>query len=258
MRPKQLSKILFSIVSCCSTFIFADINNDSCMGPLALLAIVDRPTVGDSACTVGNKNGVLELGIQFQKIYPVSGFQYNLPQSELRLGLPQHTEFVVLLPNYIHQSIIPHTGITSTIIGIKHRVSSTEKLQTAVESLITLPTGNNNFGSQGLGLALNGITSYNITSNLNFTFMFGVSTQAQSKNAGGAHSTSLNPDAVITWSVNGQSKTAPGVGSGFNSDTGIIYLLLPNMTVDAEFGQRISGVLGGLNHYIGAGLAIAF
>jgi hypothetical protein len=264
---KQAWKPLLVIICCYNTQVFAD-NDDQCSGPTAMLSIIDRPTVGDSACTVANKKGIIELGIQSQKIYPGRGYQYNLPDAEVRIGLPQQNEFVFVLPNYIHQSVAPHSGYTASVIGIKHRVSSTKTLQTAVESLVTLPTGSSNFGSKGFGVALSGIASYNATPALNVTFMLGVSTQAQPSNMGGQYSTSINPDAVITYSINdktdiyletyGQSKTGPGQGSGFNSDAGIIYLLLPNMTVDAELGQRISGTAGGFSHYIGTGMAIGF
>jgi hypothetical protein len=267
MISKQAWKPLLVILCCWMTPALAAIN-DPCSGPFSLLAVVDRPTTGDSACTVANKKGVIELGIQSQKMYPGPGYQYNLPEAEIRIGLPQHTEFVFLLSNYIHQSVAPHTGYTASVIGVKHRLSATQTLQTAVESLVTLPTGSSNFGSQGLGIAFSGIASYNATPALNLTLMLGVSTQAQPSNVGGQHSTSINPDAVITYSLNdktdiyletyGQTKTGPGQGSGFSSDTGIIYLLLPNMTVDAELGQRISGTLGGFSHYIGMGMAIAF
>jgi hypothetical protein len=263
---KQAWKPLLVILCCYSTPVFAD--DDPCTGPLSMLAIVDRPTIGDSACTLANKKGVIELGIQSQKIYPGRGYQYNLPEAEVRIGLPQKNELVFLLPNYIHQSVTPHSGYTASVMGIKHRVSSTQTLQTAIESLVTLPTGSSDFGSKGFGVAFSGIASYNVTPTLNFTFMLGVSTQAQPRNAGGQHFTSVNPDAVITYSLNaktdiyletyGQSKTGPGQGSGFNNDAGIIYLLMPNVTVDAELGQRISGTLGGFSHFVGTGMAIAF
>ena len=266
--PRFTWKPLFFVLMSCSTAAWADGNTDPCTGPLALLSIVDRPTVGDSACTVEYKKGVLELGVQAQKIYPGRGYQYNLPEAELRLGLPAQTELIFLLPDYIHQSVTPHSGFTASVVGIKHRVSSSATLQTAVEGLFTLPTGSSNFGSHGLGVALNGVASYNVTPAFNFTFMLGVSTEAEPSNLGGQHATSVNPDAVATLSLNdktdiylevyGQSKTAPGQGSGFNSDGGLIYLLMPSMTVDVEIGQRISGSLGGFSHYIGTGMAIAF
>jgi hypothetical protein len=268
MSPKQAWKPALAILLSCSIPVFAETNDDPCTGPLALLSIVDRPTVGDSACTVANKKGVLELGIQSQKIYPGRGYQYSLPNAELRIGLPAQNEFVLLLPNYIHQSITPHSGYTASVVGIKHRVSTNATLQTAIESLFTLPTGSSNFGSKNLGVAVSGIASYNATSALNITFMLGVSTISQPSNADGQHVTSVNPNAVVTWSLNdktdlyvemyGQSKTGPGQGSGFNSDAGIVYLALANLTVDAEVGQRISGQLGGFSHYFGTGMAIAF
>jgi hypothetical protein len=268
MNAKLTWELALAVSLSCSTQAYADSNDDPCAGPLAFLSIVDRPSIGDSVCTVANKKGALELGIQAQKIYPGRGYQYNLPEAELRLGLPAHTELIFLLPNYVHQSVSPHTGYTASVIGMKHRVSSSENLQTAIESLLTLPTGSSNFGSHGLGVEVSAIASYTATPSLNLTFILGVATQSQSTNAGGQHSTSVNPDVIASWSLSdktdlyvevyGQSKTGPGQGSGFSSDAGIVYLALANLTVDAEVGQRISGTTGGFSHYIGTGMAIAF
>jgi len=248
--------------------IFADTTDDPCGGPSALLNIVDRPTIGDSACVVPVKKAVLEFGYQYQKLSHAAGHQQNFPETEFRLGIPAHNELVILLPNYIHQSMIQRSGFSAATIGIKHEIGYTKNLVATVESLFTLPNGSAAFGNKGLGAALNGIASYTVNSVLNLTFMLGGSTETTSSADGGQRFTSINPDIVLTYSLNpkvdlygetyGQSKTGPGAGSGFNFDGGIIYLLYPALTVDLEFGQRISGDLGGFDHYIGTGMAIEF
>jgi hypothetical protein len=237
-------------------------NNNS-----GLLNILDRPTVGDSACVVPFGKALLEAGYQFQKSSE-PGYQQNFPEAELRIGLPANNELVILPPNYVHQTIIPNSGFNATTVGIKHEIGYNKHWLGAVEALYTLPTGSNAFGSHGLGAAFNGIISYTFNPKFNLTFMLGGTTQTESDFNGGQRFNSINPDLVLTYApadklnfyaeIYAQTKTGPTEGSGSNCDAGIIYLLSPNFTVDLVFGQRISGNLGGFNHYIGSGLGILF
>lgn len=264
----MIRKLLIILFAGLSFNAFADTINNPCAGSNALLSIVDRPTAGDSACAVPFKHVVIEAGYQYQKLSHSAGDQYNLPEAEIRFGLPWNNELVFLAANYIHQSSAPHSGSTASTIGIKHEIGYTPIFVTAAEILVTLPNGSAAFGSKGTGAALNGIISYNINTQFNLTFMLGVTTATQSSLDGGQRFGSINPDLVFTYAptekcnlygeVYGQSKTGPGENNGFNFDGGILYLLSSNVTVDLEVGQRISGNLSGFNHYVGTGLAVMF
>lgn len=259
-----LSTTLFTITG----NIFADNIDNPCGGPSALLNLVDRPSAGDNACAVPFKQAIIESGIQYQQLSQDSGTQWNYPQSELRVGLPAGNEFVMVLPNYIHQLQAPHSGFSAMTAGVKHQFGYTENWVTAIESIFTLPGGSQAFGSDGTGVALNGIVNYTLNDNISLSFMFGVTSQTEPSLDGGGRFTSFNPDLVLTYVINpktyvyaetyGQSKTAPDEGSGWNLDSGILYLLKPNFAIDMEVGQRISGQLGGFNHYIGAGFSVMF
>lgn len=270
MTLKQIWKLfwIFIINVGMVVNVFAEVIDNPCGGPSALLNIVDRPTVGDSACVVPFKKAILELGFQYQQLTHSAAYQQNFPEAALRIGLPANNELVLVLPNYIHQSTIPRAGFAATTIGIKHEIGYTQTWLGAAEALFTLPSGSDAFGSQATGAAINGIIDYTFNSTVSLTFMLGVTTQTQSKLNGGQRFTSINPDLVLTYVLNpkinfygevyGQSKTAPGEGSGFNFDGGILYLPWPNLEVDLEVGQRMSGNLNGFNHYIGTGMAILF
>lgn len=153
-------------------------------------------------------------------------------------------------------------------MGIKHELGYNSKWVGAIEALATLPDGSAVFGSKRMGIAANGIVGYTYNSKFNISFMFGVSSQSESSQNGGHRYTSVNPDLVLTYSPTdkfdiyaefyGQSKTASNEGSGFNLDAGFLYLLLPNLSVDVEAGQRMSGNLGGFAHYVGAGMGLLF
>lgn len=269
MTLRQIGKLFlaFTVIPVMASNAFADMIENPCGGASALLNIIDRPTFADSACVVPFKKAVLEMGYQYQQL-SLSGHEQNLPEAELRLGLPANNEFVVLLPNYIWQSVPPHSGFTTSVLGIKHEIGYTKHWVAAIEGLFAIPGGSRAFGSKGWGAAFNGILSYTFNPQFNLSFMFGISTETSSRRAGGQRFTSINPNLVLTYSANskldfygeifGQSKTGPGQGSGFNFDGGFIYLCLPNWAIDLEVGQRISGNLGGFDHYFGAGMSIMF
>lgn len=270
ISSKQAWKLvwIFTLAYGFAPDLFADTVDDPCGGPSALLNIIDRPTVADSACVVPYKKVVLETGYQYQQLTHSAGNEQNFPEAELRIGLPIKNEFVAVLPNYVHQSMSSQSGFMATTLGIKHEIGYTEHWLGAIESLFTLPDGNAAFGSKGVGVALNGIVAYTFNPQYNLSLMLGGTSQTQPSNAGGQRYTSINPDLVFTYTatdklevygeIYGQSKTGPGEGSGFNFDGGILYLLLPIVAVDVEIGQRISGNLDGFQHYVGAGLSVMF
>ena len=249
-----------------SHFVLANTTEDPCGGPSELLNLIDRPTYGDSVCVVPFKKVVLELGAQYQTISPATNYGENFPQSELRIGLPAKNEFFLLLPNYTHQSISPYTGFSATKGGIKHGLGYSNNWIASVETLITLPSGTNTFGNNEFGVTINGIANYSFNPSFNITYLLGISSQSQSTDA--HRYTSINPDVVLTYVYNpkvnffgevyGQSKTAANMGSGFNFDAGVVYLLVPKFAIDLEIGHRISGLLGGFEHYLGAGIAAEF
>jgi len=260
MNSKNLGIILGALVI--TNIAVADPIQDPCGGNAALLAIVDRPTVGDSACVVPYKSVVMEFGYQHQNLTH-GGNQDNFPEAELRFGLPSDNEFVLILPNYIHQSV---SGFGAGTVGIKHELGYNAHWLGSVEALFTLPMGSKAFGSDGLGEAANAIIYYALNPKFNITFMIGASSQTTSRDEGGQRFNSVNPDLVFSWNpqpklnfyaeVYGQSKAGPELGSGFNMDAGVLYLLTKNLDVDLELGHRISGQLGGFDHYIGVGFAI--
>ncbi len=265
IKPGSLVLLLFSWIAMAA---WAEETPGPCGGPSALLALVNRPTVADSPCVVPFEKGIIELGAQYQSLITGGKTGYNLPQAELRLGLPAKTELAILFPNFTRQTIIPHAGWGATTVGLKHELGYNAKWLGSIEGLLTLPSGSKAFGSDSVGGAINGIVNYTINSALTLTLMLGVSTQTLPYALRGQRYNSVNPDAVLSWQVTekfetfgevyGQSKTSPTSGAGFNADAGVLYLFTPNLVSDLEVGQRISGKLGLFNHYVGAGLAWLF
>lgn len=260
----SLRKPVWALLFIVSTITFAfDIESSPCGGPNALLSLVNRPTLADSSCVVPFKSVVVESGYTNLSLID-NGNQEIFPQSVFRLGLPSSSEFFVLLPNFIDQSVPPYSGLSATTMGMKRVVVANPKWVATVESVFTIPSGSVAYGSRGLGEAFNGIVNYQITSSISVNAILGISSQTQSILQGGKRFLTINPDLVLSWSkdklllygeVYAQSKTAPDQGSGVMSDAGVLYLLKNNIAVDFEVGQRISGSIGGFNHYFGTGIS---
>lgn len=249
---------------------------DPCAGPGALLAVIDRPTVGDSPCVVRAGRTLLEAGVARYVSSITDGYSLGYPQLELRFGLPSDNELVLLPPN-LNRVVTPLpaggrqtlSGGSASVIGLKHEFGYDSRWLWAGETLVTLPSGSPDFGSAATGYAVNGMLSDSLTPELSLTMMLGITHLAAPTNVQtGAYYWSLNPDWVAAWQISeryqlyaevyGQSHTGPNLGSGYNADAGMQYLLTPNVELDAEIGQRLSGNLGGWSHYLGVGFAVLF
>ncbi len=250
---------------------------DPCSGPSALFAILDRPTVSDSACAVPLGHFVLEMGFQRARLRNSdSSTADNYPQAAVRIGLPDRNEFVLLPSNYNRQRIRGISGVpdqeldgySAVTLGVKHELGYTRSWLGASEVLLTLPTGGSVFGSRGLGVAINGIVSYTLSEQVEISIQLGLSSQTAPKISGGERFTSLISNLVATWQpvprlqiygeIYGQSKTGPGQGIGYNFDGGIQCLVTPSWEIDLEGGVRLIGDLGGFNRYFGAGMGFSF
>jgi hypothetical protein len=80
--------------------LFSGPPGNPCRGPGSLLALLNRPTVSDSSCTVAAGRVMVEGGWQRLNLYEVPGGRsVNYPEFEFSFGLPHRTEIVVLPPN---------------------------------------------------------------------------------------------------------------------------------------------------------------
>lgn len=243
-------------------------DHDPCLN---MLAVIDRPTVADSACVVKSGKILVEAGLQFQDLYPHGGHAWQFPTAQFRFGLPANNEITVLAPTYTHQygnNAQNNDGYGITSLGWKHQFVNLPTWGFSGETIFTLPTGSNAFGSDGLGFALNGIVAYNITDTVALALMLGYTTQTTAAQTGGERFQSVNPDLVFTWQcleqlqlyaeLYGQSNTGPDEHDGFNADAGVQYLVTTNIELDVEYGQRINGSLGGFARYWGIGAGFRF
>lgn len=229
-------------------------------------SLTDRGSITDTPCVVPQGNVLVQGGYQTQDSIGGGSLQ-NFPQTEISLGLPMKSEVYVLVPNYYNRSFLQHTfqGAGPAIIGVKKEVAFGQQWTVAAQGLAILPGGSANFGAEGLGLALNGIASINLTAKTSLAFMLGGSA-TRPKNFGGRRNNSFNPSVALSFNpvehlslfaeIFGQTKTAPEWSGGFNGDIGFLYAASQLVVLDIEVGHRLNGMLGGYNSYIGGGLTV--
>lgn len=247
---------------------------DPCAGRSALLAVIDRPTVADSACVVKPGRVLLEAGYARQTLRgPDAGRLTTLPQAELRLGLPHRLELRLFPPGYNRQtSSLPGTpavtGYSDTGLGLKYQIGYNERWIWSADTLISLPTGNHAFSNDGTGVTLNGIVGYSLAPRVGLAAMVGVSSLTGEDAQGRTRRyTTVNPNFVVSYQFTealqvyvegfGTTHTGPRQGSGYGADGGLQYLVTPRFEIDIEYGTRVSGGLG-FSHYVGAGFGVEF
>lgn len=240
----------------------------SLSNPEVMLSLPDGPTVADSPCSVPAGHLLLELQYAHEDLRDEGGGTADvyMQATEVRYGIPGRNEFKVLTPSYTSEKA--SSGLSATSIGFKHELGYTDKWIGTVETVVTLPSGNDAFGSAGLGAAFNGIVGYSLSDSIGLGLQLGVSTWTDPDSAGGRRFTSFNPIFVTTWhpikrlqfygEIFGQTKTSYDGGAGFNFDGGVQYLIYRWWEVDLAEGVRLTGNLGGFTHYLQAGAKFLF
>lgn len=263
---QRLNRILvlgFSWTSC--LFPMISQANDICANPNDISFLVNRPANAVSPCTVPKGHFLPESGYQRHN-WSTGSYANIFPFTQLRLGLPKDTEIYTYLPTYTGNKAYPYSGITTVSIGGKHTFWEQGPFIFTVDGMLILPGGSAQYGSQSIGEHLNGVFSYTIDSRWNFLFMLSIYNQGQPAIDNNLRYSGIGPDFVLSYlftpkmtvyaEVFGQSKVSPILGSGFNADAGFIFSIKKNMTLDIEVGTRLSGQIGSLSTYVGAGGAI--
>jgi len=254
----------------------SDVIPDPCAGQVALLSILDRPTVSDSSCTVKPGKAVLETGIQdtFMNGRGVKSEQYTYPYAEIRAGLPGNNEIKFFPPNYniltYPGSNLPSvSGYDDSGIGFKHEFGYTKNLTYSADILITFPSGTNGFQNYGTDVTVNGQFTYALTDALSVEFAPGISSLTSlSDNGNPQRFFSFNPDFVAAYQFNPSfqlygeifrnSAQGAALSGNYWFDGGVQYLITQNIEIDAEYGIFLDPPSGSSGHYIGFGTGIMF
>ncbi|QRN03054.1 hypothetical protein GH742_03785 [Legionella sp. MW5194] len=238
-----------------------------CSGENRLLSLVDRPSEALSACIVPARSLLIESGYTYQQTTP-NGFSQNLPQMEWRFGLGRHTEIDMLPPTYNWQSTPRQVGYSGVTVGAKRIAYHDDHQLVTLQAAISPPSGGKNFGSRKNGCMVNGIYNYSFDSGFGIAAQVGFASFVTQPVDGNQRYFSMNPLILAGWPLQdkinlyveayAQSRTAPNQGWGVNADTGLVFLVAKNLTVDVVYNQRLYGALNSLERSIGGGLVIGF
>lgn len=234
-----------------------------------MLATLNRPTIGFSACAVKQHESVWELGYNNQ---PQSdGSRVSIyPQGFIRFGAGRGLEFDVIGPGYVvarQPSGAVQRGFLDTGVGAKYEFFNDAASAVAVDLLYILPTGAPAFTFGAPVATLNLDYGRSLSPVSGFATTVGIqSSYAQDLQGNSARFVSFAPSVAFTTQANprtqfyfeafGQTRIRPDGGTLFGLDGGIQYMLAPQFEIDAELGQTVTDLIRG--HYLGIGLGLRF
>ena len=242
---------------------------DPCGGATTnLLAALNRPTIGFSACAVKPRQSVWEIG--YNNVAQSDGSHVAIyPQGFIRFGVARRLEFDIVGPLYAVQQFqgTVQRGFLDTGIGAKYEFFQDESSVAAADLLYSMPTGAANFTAGAPIATLNLDYGRALSPVSGFATTIGIqSSYSQDLNGRSARFTSLVPSIAFTTQTNprtqfyaeafGQTRIRPDGGTLFGINGGIQYMLLPCLEIDAELGQTATDLAHA--HYLGFGLGLRF
>lgn len=251
--------------------------SDPCGGDARLLATLNRPTVGYSACAVAPGTIVFEEGYQNQQgsnANPSTLIQY--PQSFTRIGVKDRFEVDVIGP-YFNRLAVPDgtgglnrtSGYQDGGLGVKYEFTPRGRFTVGVDGLYTAPNGSRGFTGGGptetanVDVAYAATPSFGIGTTLAFLRASGFDASGKQKRYG-----AFMPSGVLTTQLNDAyqvyaeyvylSKLAPDQGGRAFVDYGVQHLLGKRFEIDLEQGVSITPDTTLKFSYIGFGFGVQF
>ena len=218
-------------------------------GHAAILAAIDRPTLGFSACPIAWHDVLLEAGAQFNT---GADTQTQLGQSIWRYGAAPRLEIDAIGPTYVNLRG-PGSGYADAGAGAKWQFFRGGASMAAVDALFTVPSG------------AAAVTAGIPTQTLNLDY--GTSSGNFGLGATAAF-THANPSVdIFTTALTNQFNQrtqwyAEGIrqfgaaGAASGGDAGLQYLLTDAIEIDAEAGA-LNG-RSGTTRWTGFGFALRF
>ncbi|MBV9270407.1 MAG: transporter, partial [Candidatus Eremiobacteraeota bacterium] len=209
-----------------------------------ILATLNRPTVGFSACAVKPRETLAELG--YQNEASLSGIiTPTYPQGFIRFGVG---------PNFEADLIAPE-GHYDSGVGLKYELYHDAKTAYAIDVLYTSPNGAPAFTAGKATTTVN----FNAGTSLGGKFNGGITLGYQR----GAFTTWLpsvslvdqfSPKTQVYVEAFGATRVRVDGGSRFAYDGGIQHLLTNDLEIDVEAGRTVTDV--DRSHYYGFGFGL--
>ncbi|HEV2262842.1 MAG TPA: transporter [Candidatus Rubrimentiphilum sp.] len=230
-----------------------------------LLATLNRPTIGFSACSVKTRESVWEIGYANAESSGAHVAAY--PQGFLRFGLARGLEFDVIGPAYEAQSApgLQQNGFLDSGAGLKYEYYQDPSNVAAVDVLYTAPTGSAAFTAGAPIATLNLDYGHSFSSSSGFATTLGVqSSFASDLNGRSSRFFAALPSIVFTTQSNtvtqfyaeayGQTRLRPDGGALFGLDGGVQYLITDSLEIDGEVGSTVTDLVRA--HYVGFGFGL--
>jgi len=232
-----------------------------------MLATLNRPSIGFSACAAKPGDAIAELG--YGNAASEQGRLSTWPQGFLRFGAARDLEFDVIGPAYGAQNFsgVQSHGFFDSGIGAKYELWHDDARALAVDFLYTIPTGAAAFSAGAPTETFN--VDYTTPLSKLFSFATTLGTQssyAASLRGGSSRFFTVVPSAVLTdqWNSRaqafveafGQTRIRPDGGSLFGMDAAVQYLLTPQTEIDVEVQRTVSDVER--SHAFGFGFGVRF
>jgi hypothetical protein len=235
-----------------------------------ILAIVTRPTVTTSVCTVRAGHVLLESGYTNTTVTgTASGNLVTYPQAFLRIGTgDSRLEFAITPPSSNASSVggVTAGGTSDMNFGVKYELGSSAAAVWGVNAQVSVPSGSPAFTAGGAQYTGNFNWSYTLSSEFSLGGTLGFNSLA-GYNAGGGvtHFFAFIPSIELEAALPATSQvfaeyayfSQAGVGLGSRSliDFGFQHDFTPHLQFDIEYGVQPTLLAGQRQHYFGAGLA---
>ena len=250
---------------------------DPCAGDGSLLATLNRPTIGYSACAVAPKTVVVEEGYQVQENAANTtrwSRTISYPQSFVRYGVSKRFELDLIGPYYNKTLAADGLGALSSNqgyqdggLGMKFEYTPRGQFIYALDALYTSPNGTNGFSAGGATETMNLDVAYSVTPTigLSTTIAYSSTSGYDAHNMRSRYSV-LMPSFVVTSALRGNaqlyaeyvytSKLAPDQGGRAFIDYGVQKQLGTRFEIDAELGNTLIGDPSKQFHYVGLGFGV--
>jgi hypothetical protein len=235
-----------------------------------ILAIVTRPTVTTSVCTVRARHVLLETGYTNTAVTgSTTGNQVTYPQAFLRIGTgDSRLEFAFTPPSSNASSVGGATvgGTSDMNFGVKYELGTSAAAVWGVNAQVSVPSGSPAFTAGGAQYTGNFNWSYTLNAEFSLAGTLGFNSLA-GYNASGdvVHFFAFIPSVELEAALPASSQlfveyayfSQAGVGLGSRGlvDLGFQHDFSPHLQFDVEYGVQPTLLAGQRQHYVGAGLA---
>jgi hypothetical protein len=240
---------------------------DPCAGPAALLAALNRPTVGFSPCAVAAGKVLLEEGYQLQR-GPGTERTAQYPQGFERVGIGSGWEIDALGPafNVVADHGMTAAGLSDAGIGFKFRIPIRPALTLAVDGLYTTPNGSREFTAGASTETINADASYPLSPSVGIGTTLAFSSTAGTVGGIRKRYTVFEPSVVLTKQIGtplqvyaeyvAAGNPDAGIGGRAFVDYGFQRLFGQNFEIDVEEGSTFSRDPAKRFNYFGAGFGL--